>query len=70
MNFSVLMGLFSWINGFVWMYWVIDIMQLDENLFWLMLGVTHLVNGAGYFWRAKILTKNAPRLALVTKKLC
>ncbi len=52
MKFSVLMGWLSWINGYLWMYWMIQIVQIRAEQFWLVLCVMHLLNAVGYFWRA------------------
>lgn len=59
MGFVALMGLFSWLNGFLWMYWVMDIIQVNAYLFWHMIGMSHLANGLVCAWRLKYLMANS-----------
>lgn len=63
MRFSVLMGWLSWVNGYLWMFFMISIVEIEPGQFWLTLSVMHLANAAAYFWRAKVLT-NREKLAL------
>ncbi len=49
-RFSLFMGAFSWLNGFLFMYFAINIKNIDANMFWLVLSVTHVV-GALLYWQ-------------------
>ena len=66
MKFSLFMGLFSWVNGYLWMYWMIDVMELGADKFWLALCLMHILNGSGYLWRAKAL-RNKERNPLAVR---
>lgn len=55
MKFSLFMGILSWINGFLFMYWVVNIIDTPANLFWLALSAMHLINFLIYYCRMRIL---------------
>ncbi|MGL4348726.1 MAG: MATE family efflux transporter [Chlamydiales bacterium] len=48
MNFSVGMGLFNWINGFLLIYVTIQILQAQAISFWFILSVMHLTTAILY----------------------
>ncbi|MBU6384035.1 MAG: hypothetical protein KGR16_06955 [Verrucomicrobia bacterium] len=59
MLFSVFMGLFGWLNGFVLMYVLIEKVQIAPQYFWLALSLTLGSNGLMYYLRAKWLCARA-----------
>lgn len=59
MKFFVAMGGLNWVNGFLWMYWMIDFIEIKADQFWIALCFTHIFNGAGSLWRAKVLSNRA-----------
>ena len=59
MKFFVGMGIFNWVNGFLWMYWMIDVVEIAASQFWMALCLMHFLNGAGFLWRAKGLSHRA-----------
>lgn len=48
MNFSVGMGLFNWINGFLLIYVTMQILQAQAISFWFILSVMHLTTALLY----------------------
>lgn len=57
-SFMYIMAFAGWINGFFWMYFIIEILQIDAKYFWITLGFMHFSNAAIYYWRAKYLSQN------------
>lgn len=53
MNFSVGMGFFNWINGFLLIYLTIQIFQAKAISFWFVLSVMHLTTAILYWMRMK-----------------
>lgn len=49
-KFSLFMGAFSWINGFLFMYLALKKMSIEANMFWIVLSVTHII-GALFYWQ-------------------
>lgn len=59
MYFSALMGVFSWINGYLLMYYLIEQINIAPQYFWLALSLMHGSNALIYFSRAKKLCNTA-----------
>lgn len=57
-KFSLFMGIMSWITGYVFMYWAIEIYEIAPDQFWLVLSVNHAFNAFLYLWRMKWLTSS------------
>jgi MATE family multidrug resistance protein len=57
MNFSLFMGAFSLVNGYLLMLFFLEIVQISANQFWLALSLTHASTALLYYLRAKWLTK-------------
>lgn len=53
MNFSVGMGVFNWINGFLLIYLTIQIFQAQAISFWFILSLMHLTTAIFYWIRMK-----------------
>lgn len=53
MKFSMGMGVFNWINGFLLIYLTIQILQAQAILFWFILSVMHLTTALLYGLRMK-----------------
>ena len=52
-KFSLFMGAFSWINGYLFMYVAIEITNIAANQFWLVLSLMHGSVALLYFYRMK-----------------
>lgn len=64
--FSLFMGFFGWINGFLLIYVAIQYMHMPADLFWIVLSVMHGTTALGYYWRMKWLEKQALANALLS----
>lgn len=53
MNFSVGMGFFNWINGFLLIYLCIEVLEAKPISFWFILGLMHLTTAMLYWMRMK-----------------
>lgn len=53
MNFSVFMGFFNWINGFLLIYLTIQIFHAKAVSFWFILSLMHLTTAILYWVRMK-----------------
>lgn len=56
MNFSVFMGFFNWINGFLLIYLTIQIFQAKAVSFWFILSLMHFTTAIFYSLRMKKIT--------------
>lgn len=52
-KFTVYMGLGNWLNGFLLMYFFMDILKIPPDQFWLALSLMHATNFICYYWRMK-----------------
>ena len=59
MYFSAFMGIFGWFNGFLFMYYLIEKVQIAPQSFWLALSVMHASTALIYSLRAKRLCSKA-----------
>lgn len=50
-KFLLLIALFNWVNGFLLMYFAIEIVNIHADQFWLVLSVMHASTGLLYLWR-------------------
>ncbi len=66
MNFSAFMGVFGWLNGFLFMYYLIEQVQIAPQYFWLALSLMHISNALIYFLRAKWLCSKATQIPLLS----
>lgn len=64
MNFSFVMGFFNWVNGFLFMYFAINQLQIKADQFWIFLSVMHGTTALIYLWRSSILRSRLPALAI------
>lgn len=55
MKFSFIMGLFGWINGFLFIYYFIEKIHISANQFWLTLSFMHASNALIYHLRSRYL---------------
>lgn len=55
MNFFLIMGAMNWINGFLLMYFAINILEIEASMFWLVLSLMHGSTTLLYYWRMKVL---------------
>ena len=53
MNFSVFMGFFNWINGFLLIYLTIQIFNASAISFWFILSLMHVTTAILYWMRMK-----------------
>lgn len=53
MKFSLFMGCFSWLNGYLFMYIAIVVVEIPADLFWLVLSFSHCTTALLYLWRMK-----------------
>ena len=65
MKFSLIMGLVTWINGYLLMYFAIEIMNIAADQFWLVLSLMHGSTALLYYWRMKWLQSKEPVLQKV-----
>lgn len=56
-HFSLVMGLVGWINGFLWMYWMIQKVGISADQFWIALSFVHFSSVGLYYLRMKKLTE-------------
>ena len=61
MKFSVLMGIFNWMNGYLFMKFMLNNLEIRADQFWLALSVMHATTGLVYFWRASQLRSNVSK---------
>lgn len=52
-KFSLFMGFVGWINGYLLMYFAIEIMDIAADQFWLVLSLMHGSTAMIYLWRMK-----------------
>lgn len=61
MYFSAFMGCFGWLNGFLLMYYFLNIAHISPQYFWLALSIMHGSNFLIYFLRALWLCRRATK---------
>lgn len=54
-KFISFMGPLSWINGYLWMWFAMEIFKFQADSFWLALSLMHASNAFIYFMRVKVL---------------
>lgn len=59
MNFSLFMGAFNWINGYLLMYIALEKIEISADLFWLIHSLMHGSTMLLYFLRTKVLCSRA-----------
>jgi MATE family multidrug resistance protein len=65
LKFSLFMGFFNWINGFLLMYVAIEKFEILPNQFWLVLSLMHASSAIIYYWRMKwLIRKNCEKTSL------
>lgn len=52
-KFSLLMGTFAWINGFLLLYLAIEKVGIAPDQFWIVASLTHFSSIALYVWRVR-----------------
>lgn len=55
MKFSLFMGIFGWINGFMLMFLFVNYVQIEAYYFWTILSLMHGSTLLLYYWRMKYL---------------
>lgn len=63
-KFSLFMGIFSWINGYLYMYVVMEFFDISSPQFWLYLSLMHATSYLIYLWRMKWLQTRAIKTSL------
>jgi MATE family multidrug resistance protein len=63
-KFSLVMGFVNWINGFLLMYFALEIVRIEANQFWLVLTLMHFSTFVFYWLRMKRLTSSVPSHSL------
>lgn len=59
MKFSFFMGFFNWINGYLFMRFAINHVEIRADQFWLFLSVMHATTALIYLWRSSRLRSAA-----------
>jgi Na+-driven multidrug efflux pump len=59
MNFSLLMGAFNWINGYLLMYIALEKIKISADMFWLVHSIMHGSTTLLYFLRTRTLCSRA-----------
>lgn len=52
-KFSLFMGIINWFNGYLLMYFAVDIVKISPVQFWLTLSLMHASSALFYYWRMK-----------------
>lgn len=63
LKFILFMGAFNWINGFLFMYWAMNIVQIESGQFWIILSGMHFTSWLIYLFRMKWLVSRIPQAA-------
>ncbi len=58
MKFSLFMGAFNWVNGYLLMVLFLEVMQISADKFWLALSVMHASIVLFYYIRVRFLTQS------------
>jgi Na+-driven multidrug efflux pump len=55
-QFPIWMGCFNWINGYLLMYLMIEVIAIPAEFFWCALSLMHISTFCIYLWRIRYLT--------------
>lgn len=66
MLFSAFMGVFGWFNGYLYMYFMVEKIEVNPKYFWIVLSLMQGTNALIYFFRAKKLCTRVARPTIVS----